>query len=257
MNEIEKYEIFKEILDLNERVFKYEIDGELVYVKQREKNKKHIGHFFQGLLYKITKNPMLIPTVLSNNENEVIFEAEQIRTLNKAGISVPTVLFGNEDYFVMSDTGESLKEYMKANIKRKDFYIEKAIELLSELHSKSFAHGGSQIRNFILKYDKFFFISFEVIFPHEYIKDFQKRDILIFILSLQKGNFDPNVQEICDIYSKISLNKNIFIELQGFLLKFRWIKFLNSSIFKKIRMKDVRDFIAIIEKFSDVKKENK
>ena len=39
---------------------------------------------------------------------------------------------------------------------------------------------------------------------------------LIFILSLQKGNFDPNVQEICDIYSKISLNKNIFIELQGF-----------------------------------------
>ena len=62
---------------------------------------------------------------------------------------------------------------------------------------------------------------------------------------------------MCDIYSKISLNKNIFIELQGFLLKFRWIKFLNSSIFKKIRMKDVRDFIAIIEKFSDVKKENK
>ena len=54
----EKYKIPTEILEENPRVFKYQIDGENVYVKKREKNKKHLGHVFQELIYKITKNPM-------------------------------------------------------------------------------------------------------------------------------------------------------------------------------------------------------
>ncbi len=252
MNELNKYKISEKILNLNGRVFKYVVDGESVYVKQREKNKKHIGHVLQGLLYKITRNPMLIPTVLSNSENEVVFESEKIKTLQKAGINVPVILFSDENYFVMSDTGESLKEYMKANIKRKDYYIEKAIQVLAELHSKNFAHGGSQIRNFTIKNEIISLIDFEEKIPDKYIKDFQKRDVLIFILSLQKGNFDPNVREICELYSKISLNTNIYNELKSFVLKFKWICFLKSSIFKKIKMKDVRDFIAIIEKFSGI-----
>ena len=76
-----KYQIPTEILKSNPRVFKYDINGETVYVKKREKNKRHLGHILQNIVYKITKNPMLIPTVLSKSENEVLFEAGKILKL--------------------------------------------------------------------------------------------------------------------------------------------------------------------------------
>ncbi len=243
----EKYKISEEILKENPRVFKYNIDGETVYVKKREKNKKHLGHVFQEIIYKITKNPMLIPTVLSKNENEVLFEAEKIMKLKNDGINVPDILYSCEDFFVMSDTGESLKEYMKANITRKDYYIEKAIEELCRLHYKNNVHGGSQIRNFTIKSEKISLIDFEEKIPEKYIDEFKIRDLLVFILSLQKANFDPDIKKICRLYEE-KTSKEVYEVLRKFLVKYKWIYFLNSRIFSKIRMKDVRDFIAVIEK---------
>lgn len=242
-----KYKIPQEILKSNPRVFKYKIDDENVYVKQREKNKKHIGHVIQGFIHKLTKNPMLIPTVLSKNENEVLFESDKIIRLKNAGINVPDILFGCEDYFVMSDTGESLKEHMKAHIERKDYYTEKAIEELGKLHYKDYAHGGSQIRNFTIKDEKISLIDFEEKIPDKYVKDFKIRDMLIFILSLQKANFDPDIDKICMIYKK-KTSLDIYENLKKFLLKYKWIYFLKSKVFSGIKMKDVRDFIAVIEK---------
>ena len=242
-----KYKIPAEVLKSNSRVFKYKVNGENVYVKQREKNKKHLGHTFQEFIYKITKNPMLIPTVLSNNENEVLFEAGKIMKLNDEGLNVPDILYSCEDYFVMSDTGESLKEYMKAHIARKDYYIERALEELGRLHYKNHAHGGSQIRNFTIKDEKISLIDFEEKIPEKYVENFKIRDLLVFILSLQKANFDPDVKKICEIYEE-KTSKKAYKELRGFLIKYRWIYFLKSKIFSKIKMKDVRDFIAVIEK---------
>ena len=46
-----KYEIPKNVLESKNRVLKYKIGDETVYVKKREYNKKHIGHFLQGILY--------------------------------------------------------------------------------------------------------------------------------------------------------------------------------------------------------------
>ena len=46
-----KYQIPTEVLKLNPRVFKYDINGEIVYVKKREKNKKHFGHILQSIIY--------------------------------------------------------------------------------------------------------------------------------------------------------------------------------------------------------------
>lgn len=243
-----KYEVSEDILKLKGRVFKYEINNELVYVKKREMNKKHIGHSLQNILYKITKNPMLIPTVLSKSENEVMFEVEKIKKLALSHVNVPKILFSNEEYFVMSDTGENLKEYIKLYRNKKDFYIKKAIEVLADLHNKNFAHGGSQVRNFTIKNEIISLIDFEEKIPERYIREFQKRDILLFMLSLEKAGFSPNIKEICKFYEESSLNKNIYEELKDFLLKFKWIYFLKKPIFKKIKMKDVRDFISIIEK---------
>ncbi len=197
-----KYQIPTEILKSNPRVFKYDINGETVYVKKREKNKRHLGHILQNIVYKITKNPMLIPTVLSKSENEVLFEAGKILKLKNYEINVPDILFSCEDYFVMSDTGKNLKEYIKSHIEKKNYYVEKALGELSELHRKNNAHGGSQIRNFTIKNEKISLIDFEEKIPEKYIDEFKIRDLLVFILSLQKAGFDPDVKKICKIYEE-------------------------------------------------------
>ena len=71
--------------------------------------------------------------------------------------------------------------------------------------------------------------------------------MLIFILSLQKANFDPDIDKICMIYKK-KTSLDIYENLKKFLLKYKWIYFLKSKVFSGIKMKDVRDFIAVIEK---------
>lgn len=70
---------------------------------------------------------------------------------------------------------------------------------------------------------------------------------MFFILSLQKANFDPDIKKICEIY-KEKTSIEAYEDLRKFLVKYKWIYFLKSRIFSKIRMKDVRDFIAVIEK---------
>ena len=246
-----KYEIPKNVLESKNRVLKYKVCDETVYIKKREHNKKHIGHLLQGILYKITRNPILIPTVLSKNENEVLFEVQKIKELKLNQVNVPQILFSNEDYFVMSDTGESLKEYIKFNINKKDLYIEKAVRVLAELHNKNFAHGGSQIRNFTIKNEVISLIDFEEKIPSRHIEDFQRRDLLLFILSLEKAGFSPEIKKICEFYEKVSMNKKTYNELEIFLLKFKWLYFLKSPIFKNIKMKDVRDFISVVEKIDE------
>ncbi len=242
-----KYQIPTEVLKSNPRVFKYDINGKIVYVKKRERNKRHFGHILQNIIYKITKNPMLIPTVLSKNENEVLFETEKMLKLKNDEVNIPDILFSCEDYFVMSDTGESLKEHIKSHIEKKNYYVEKALEELCRLHYKNNAHGGSQIRNFTIKNEKISLIDFEEKIPEKYIEEFKIRDILVFILSLQKAGFDPDIKKICEIYEE-KTSKEVYEDLRKFLVKYKWIYFLNSRIFSKIRMKDVRDFIAVIEK---------
>ena len=242
-----KYQIPTEVLKSNPRVFKYDINGKIVYVKKRERNKRHFGHILQNIIYKITKNPMLIPTVLSKNENEVLFETEKMLKLKNDEVNIPDILFSCEDYFVMSDTGESLKEHIKSHIEKKNYYVEKALEELCRLHYKNNAHGGSQIRNFTIKNEKISLIDFEEKIPEKYIEEFKIRGILVFILSLQKAGFDPDIKKICEIYEE-KTSKEVYEDLRKFLVKYKWIYFLNSRIFSKIRMKDVRDFIAVIEK---------
>ena len=148
----------------------------------------------------------------------------------------------------MSDTGRNLKGHIKDNIEKKDFYIKEAVGVLAGLHNKDFAHGGSQIRNFTIKDEKISLIDFEEKIPEKYLNDFKVRDILIFLLSLEKTGFDPDVKEICSIYEEKS-GIPVYDRLKKLILKFKWGYFLKSNIFKKIKMKDVRDFLTIIEKF--------
>lgn len=256
---INKYQkIVEDTFKKEDRVCSYEIDGNKVYVKKREKQKK-LRHVFQGILQKITREPMLILSVLPASENEVLFESNKIKELEKQGVSVPHILEVTENYFIMSDTGESLKNYVNNQIEKqkikdkyeqdvfKEGYVQRALDTLIKLHNTGNAQGGCQIRNFTIKDEVISLIDFEEVIPTQHMKTFQKRDFLLFVLSLQRSGFNPNIRKLSDYYMDNTEYKTLYSELREFLLKFKWLYFLEWKIFKKIRMKDVRDFLLIIK----------
>ena len=256
---INKYQkIVEDTFKKEDRVCSYEVDGNKVYVKKREKQKK-LRHVFQGILQKITREPMLILSVLPASENEVLFESNKIKELEKQGVSVPHILEVTENYFIMSDTGESLKNYVNDQIEKqkikdkyeqdvfKEEYVQRALDTLIKLHNTGNAQGGCQIRNFTIKDEVISLIDFEEVIPTQHMKTFQKRDFLLFVLSLQRSGFNPNIRKLSDYYMDNTEYKTLYSELREFLLKFKWLYFLEWKIFKKIRMKDVRDFLLIIK----------
>ena len=179
---INKYQkIVEDTFKKEDRVCSYEIDGNKVYVKKREKQKK-LRHVFQGILQKITREPMLILSVLPASENEVLFESNKIKELEKQGVSVPHILEVTENYFIMSDTGESLKNYVNDQIEKqkindtyeqdtfKERYIQRALDTLIKLHNTGNAQGGCQIRNFTIKDEVISLIDFEESIPKKHMK---------------------------------------------------------------------------------------
>ena len=159
----------------------------------------------------------------------------------------------------MSDTGESLKNYVNDQIEKqkikdkyeqdvfKEEYVQRALDTLIKLHNTGNAQGGCQIRNFTIKDEVISLIDFEEVIPTQHMKTFQKRDFLLFVLSLQRSGFNPNIRKLSDYYMDNTEYKTLYSELREFLLKFKWLYFLEWKIFKKIRMKDVRDFLLIIK----------
>lgn len=229
------------------RVFKI---NKKYYLKQNNERKLHTGHRLQKLLYKITKNPIVYPTVPSSKVNLILFESNILEKMAKSGLNVPKVVYKTKNYYVMEDTGKNFVEIIEeSNDKEKvNTLVKKALESLVELHKKGFAKGGSQLRNFTLKDNKVYMIDFEEEIEEKYVKELQIRDVILFLLSLEKYKVDYNLEEILDYYEKISKNVTTKTEIKKFFHSRRWIRFLNSKIFNKIRMNDVRDFLKLLEK---------
>ena len=80
---ISKYqEIVEDAFKKEDRVCSYVVDGNKVYLKKREKQKK-VRHIFQGILQKITREPMLILSGVPAWENEVLVESNKIKWRKK------------------------------------------------------------------------------------------------------------------------------------------------------------------------------
>ena len=60
-------------------------------------------------------------------------------------------------------------------------------------------------------------------------------------------SYSERIKKLIEYYMKNTEYKTLYSELREFLLKFKWLYFLEWKIFKKIRMKDVRDFLLIIK----------
>lgn len=243
-NESERADIFAG----QGRVFKCLLGDETVYVKKSERTKRHFWHVLQGGLYKVFKDPLLIPTVLGKDEDDIQFQVDKMRRLKKNGIKVPDVVFVDKGYFIMSDCGECVKEYLKLNPRQTDLVLNKACREMAKLHLKNFVHGGAQIKNFVVRQGVVSLIDFEEKIDTKFIEAFKVRDMLVFLLSLERGGFQTDIKRLCQVYHDIT-HKDIYADLKKFFKKYKWISFLNHKIFDFLSMKDVRAFLNLMNRF--------
>ena len=247
--------IRKAILSANSRVFSTEIDGVKVVVKKYEKSKKNKWHILLRIFFRLTKHPLLTPTVLSADKNSVLFETGKLKNMFSRGINVPRVLYICDDYFVMSYTGENLTDIIDKEPKRRRELIEKAIIQMALMHNAGFTHGGSQIRNFTELNGEIFSIDFEEVTSDDFRDEMRLRDVMLFIFSLQENNYDPDVAEICALYEKYA-KTNIFPSVLELLLKLRWLKAFNMKIFKPWLGQDLKCAIEMVKKAEAVSADN-
>jgi len=221
--------------------------GERVFVKQKRRfGKNPLGHAIQRLLYRITGNTLVLPPEWPGG-NSVEFETGTIRRLAEMGVNVPEILHQDDEYFVLADAGETLEEYLIHHQDGKTTMVDQAVRALARLHGKGTAHGGAQIKNITVKDGEIYFIDFETAFPPHRLREFQVRDVFLFILSLERHGHNPDVRRICRLYDGTAFGP-MLSDIRRSLLGIRIVCLLDNRLLRRISMRDIRSLIALVRK---------
>lgn len=232
-------EIEKKILSLRDKkeVFPIEIDSEerQVWVKF---GRPTGSNYFYKIGYKLLKFPFLRPVQKKSATQSIQFEANKLQRLYKKALRVPRVICLEDDYFIMSDTGESISNIIKSKKDKRDIepLIWQSVELLSLLHNQNEYHGASQIRNFTVSRTNFvYIIDFEESFEDESnLKALQFRDIFLLLYSLHRQRVELNYLELFTHYTTRSNNQEFLEQMESLYLRFNWlIKFMGVSWVQK------------------------
>ncbi|MBN2783176.1 MAG: hypothetical protein JXQ66_08060 [Campylobacterales bacterium] len=216
-------------------VFAIEFEGKKVWVK---KAKVSGSNLLQHLAYKLFKNSLLVPSKKQTPTECIHNESSRLKTIHEKFSHVPEVLWVDDEFMVMGDTGRDLRSILDSLTDKEEIesLIYKALDVLIALHKQGFFHGGSQIKNMTLKDEKIYLIDFEEKFVDADIDDLQFRDLFLFLISISKLNYDLYYKKIIDIYvektSKSGFYKRFdnIIKSAGFLMKL----LSNEAIFKKM-----------------------
>ncbi|MDI1352907.1 MAG: hypothetical protein PSV35_09130 [bacterium] len=124
-------------------------EGISVWIKRRPMSKKTFWHHLLNIVTYLIPVSIFYPTVVSDNGNGLIEEAERLRLFAANDIPVPQVLAVTKDYLATKDVGMSLQKCleMSDNSEQKLLLIEKAMYALINLHQKNLCHGRPALRD--------------------------------------------------------------------------------------------------------------
>lgn len=240
------YSVPLEVRKLHSPVFRHEVAGVPVWVKQARRSENPLGRFAQRLLYGATGLLLLTPPGKMTH-NRVRFEAETLGRMAELGVPVPAVLHVDDDYFVMADCGPNLVQVLKNNRGEADLWIGQALGVLRQMHSRGQAHGGAQIKNFTVLDGRVHCIDFEESIPAERLEDFQLRDLFLFALSLERHNLDPDLPRLCRAYAGEDW-RGVWQRLRQALEQLRLVRCSEWGIFKRLSMRDIRSLSRLVAK---------
>ena len=194
-------EKFKE--DPKLEIFSIELDGKKVWVK---KARKTGSNSFHKLMYKLTKNPLLVPVQNKSPKDALLHEAEKLEKLRQLDIPVPKIIDKKEAYFIMEDCGPTVGHlFYHEQIKNPKHVCKSVMIQLATLHKQGEFHGGSQLRNFAYNNDDIYFIDFEESFDKSInIEELQFRDLFLLLFSLQKMRIPIDLVELIELYGQMT-----------------------------------------------------
>jgi tRNA A-37 threonylcarbamoyl transferase component Bud32 len=241
------YAVPPEVLRSRPRVFVHSAGGRKVVVKRVDKPDAIFVHVFQNAVAKIFREPMMLRTDAVGGDGR--HEIKKLRAIREKGLNVPEVLYEGGGYFVMEYVGECLEDIVKKERSRAraDEYIADALKNLRALHENGFVHGGAQIKNFTRRGDDTFMIDFEEVIPEEYGEAMRRRDIVVFLMSLETAGISRGLEWVCDLYGGAG-GTHICARVAASLRRYGFLKFLNNSFFSRIPMNDVHAAVALVEK---------
>jgi tRNA A-37 threonylcarbamoyl transferase component Bud32 len=248
------YIIPHEVLASSGRVFMHSHGGRAVVVKQHVKHDIIFVHVFQNALARLLREPMLLCVDARNvSENQ---EIKKLKELRASGLSVPKILYEAPEYFILEYVGKNLEEVLAGtpDAEGKNALIAGALEKLRALHEKNFIHGGSQIKNFTWLDGEIYMLDFEAVIPRGYDESFRMRDILLFVMSLENAGISTDLEWICNVYDRRQ-GFEVYRQLERTILKYKFLKFLDSKLFSLIRMNDVRAALSLIDKVERIQRE--
>lgn len=256
---------FKELVlqlynEKNEEIFSFEYKGDKYWLKKARETKSNLFH---KLFYKVTKESVFVPVEQKSPEESVDFETSKIIFFKELGIYSPQVIFKTKNFFVLDDCGIPLYHIFKKEINSQedfDFYLEKCIKFLANIHLKKAFHGGAQTRNLTIKNDQIYAIDLEDSFANTVSLDvLQFRDFLLFLLSftkLKKQNF-IDYCKIIDLYIRYSENSSIINYLMEFNDKYYFLqKIEDIPLINKFIPRDLKGFLKLQKDLKGYKFEN-
>jgi len=223
------------------RVFSLDVAGARYYVKTTNVKNFHFGHRLQGLAYRLTGNPLMIPTVFRDVPTAMKYEVKKLKRLREKQLPVPEVVYAEDRYFVTRDVGDPLHKVIKKHRDKGQEYALRAIKTLAKLHRTDTAHGGAQLKNFTLKNDKVHIIDFEENVEQAPLAEMQFRDILMFLLHLEGMGVAVDYKALTEAYES-EVPYIIRARLRELAGRYRILKATELPLVRVLPMKDLRNF---------------
>ena len=225
------------------RAFSTVYNGEKVWIKLPAMGEANFWHIVLKLLYKITKNPLFAPTVVTNPKESLKYEAQKLQQLANIGINVPKVLAQSEDFIVLSDCGTPLSLLInsdKISLVEKKEILHKLSITLANMHNIGIYHSRPALRDITYKEGQVYFMDFEENLENILSqKDAITRDGLIYIHSIyRKVRNQDLVNHALSIYIShlsIDLLSNLKTEVE----KYKFLYFILEKI-EKFAGKDAK-----------------
>lgn len=254
---LEEFAKKEALLNKNE-IFSFNFEDKKYWLKRaRETKPNRIQKFF----YRIFPFELLIPALAKDSKEALLFETTKIEKFKELGINVPNIVYKDEYFFILEDTGKNLNSFLKKNIDESKFYyfVENLLIELAKIHNSKEFHGGAQIRNFTYKDQKVFVIDFEENFEsNTTLETLQFRDFLLFLLSftkLKKLSFEVNYNYIINRYIELTNNKNLIYKLKNIGKRLKFFIYLSQNSFlKKFLGSDVINFFKLLKILNSLEK---
>jgi len=233
-------------------IFDIELNGKKLWVKRARRTSSNILH---KLVYRVTKNPLLVPVQNKSPKIALSYEADKLERLYNLNISVPKLITKEEEYFAIEDCGSTVAHLFYHNqIEDQMELCREVVRQIASLHNKKEFHGGSQIKNFTYLNGKIYFIDFEESFESDVdIDDLQFRDLFLFLFSIQKMNIDANHASLIELYCQLTNKTDIIERLHQLVEKVSLLmKILENQYIWKLVDKDTKSVYRMMLGFKNL-----